>query len=180
MLFLKHLPFLVTCGQRKENILFLRMFIKSLPKWKGLEDERERISFFPFFELLCLNFLDSGLGTLPGDKQGSLSLASWQARLGRTRLSWGLSVSVLWALPSESRSWGPFLLFFISHLCLFFFFFAIAYRILEGPWLWQLVFLLVPIKSQENSVKYFMWPPNWSALECSWAFSRITSSWSWM
>ena len=76
VLFLKHLPFLVTCGQRKENILFLRMFIKSLPKWKGLEDERERVSFFPFFEWLCLNFLDSGLGTLPGNKQGNLSLAS--------------------------------------------------------------------------------------------------------
>ena len=77
VLFLKHLPFLVTCGQRRENILFLRMFIKSLPKGKGLEDERERMYFFfLFLELLCLNFLDSGLGTLSGDKQGSLSLVS--------------------------------------------------------------------------------------------------------
>ena len=84
-------------------------------------------------------------------------------------------VPLQWALPSGSGSWGPFLLFFISYLCLFLLQFT---GYLRDPWLWLLLFLLVTIKSQENSVKYFMWPPNWSALGCSWAFSRITSSWS--
>lgn len=51
VLFLKHLPSLVTCGQRRENRLFLRMVIKSLPKWKILENERERT--FLFFSVNC-------------------------------------------------------------------------------------------------------------------------------
>ena len=125
VLFLKHLPFLVTCGQRRENILFLRMFIKSLPKGKGLEDERERMYFFfLFLELLCLNFLDSGLGTLSGDKQGSLSLVSWWARLGRTRFSWGVSVPLCWChcsgLCPQGHAPGDLSCYFSSVIFAFF------------------------------------------------------------
>lgn len=105
--------------------------MERLGRWEG-----KGIFFFLFLELLCLNFLNSGLGTLPGDKQGSLSLASWQARLGRTRFSWGVSVPLCWChcsgLCPQSHAPGDLSCYF-SSVIFAFFFFAIVYRMLEGP-----------------------------------------------
>jgi hypothetical protein len=73
MLFLKHLPSLVTCGQRKKNRPFLRMFIKSWLKWKHLGDEGGQTFHPPSNEWLDLRNL--GTRSLPGHRQRRLNVS---------------------------------------------------------------------------------------------------------
>lgn len=74
MLFLKHLPSLVTCGQRRKNRAFLRTFIKSLLKWKNLGNERGQTFLSPPVSGWILKIL--GQEVYPDASKGDCLLAA--------------------------------------------------------------------------------------------------------
>lgn len=118
MLFLKHLPSLVTCGQRRKNRAFLRTFIKSLLKWKNLGDERGQTFLSPAVSGWILKILGQEVH-LDASKGDCLLAAQTPARKGAfpSRLSTPCGHCL------NEQALGTFF-FFLSSFFLFFSFFG--------------------------------------------------------